>query len=622
MWSFFMSEISARIQIMRDQQLRRSIRAVAVLGFFTLLSSLCRIYFVGWHNILYFHIAIYLWVLSSLLLERRISFFLRAAVPMWASYLLGVSGLVYWGIGAFSLPALFCFCMLATMFFGARAGILACVLSIGTIGIIGVAVFTGLLTFNLNAAYQLNSPVTWITGLFVMTLFIGIVVVALGTLNQQMEGLVHALESQNDELLKKNILLENEIEERARSEEERRQLESRLQLAKKMESIGQLAGGVAHDLNNTLGSIVGYPDLLLDELPQQSPLRDVVRMIQKSGIKAAAIVNDMLTLARGGIVGRETVDINSVISEYGDSPEFSQLISFHRGVEVDVRLEKEALNVRGSFFHLYKIIMNLVSNAAEAMPGGGRITISTERRDISSSAGLSEEIKKGEYAVLCVSDTGIGIPHQDLERIFEPFYTKKTMGRSGTGLGMAVVWGSVKDHDGHITVESIEGEGTKFTVCIPLTKEPPAGRKSLCKPKAPLGKGESILVIDDVKEQREITSKILEKIGYAVHAVASGEEALLYLRQFSADLLILDMLMEPGMDGLETYRKILEIRPGQKALITSGFSETWRVKEAERLGVGGYLKKPYLIDQIGHAVRAELDRQPHNRSGFTPGALK
>jgi len=474
----------------------------------------------------------------------------------------------------------------------------------------------GILSFNPNAAIQLNSPVSWITGLFVMTLLTGIIVVALGTLDRQTVGLVRALESQNEELLQKNILLENEIEERARSEEERRQLESKLQLAQKMESIGKLAGGVAHDLNNTLGSIVGYPDILLDELPQQSPLRDVVRVIQKSGIKAAAIVNDMLTLARSGIVPKETIDLNSVISEYGESPEFSQLISFHRGVMVDVRLEKESLNVRGSFFHLSKVVMNLVSNAAEAMPGGGRITISTERRQISDPTGPGEEIKPGEYAVLCVSDTGIGIPPEDLERIFEPFYTKKTMGRSGTGLGMAVVWGSVRDHKGHITVESALGKGSKFTVYVPLTKEPSAGRKSLSRPKAPLGKGESILVIDDVKEQREIASKILEKIGYAVHAVASGEEALTYLRHSSADLLILDMLMEPGMDGLETYRKVLQIRPGQKALITSGFSETWRVKEAEKLGVGGYLKKPYLLDQIGHAVRAELDRHPQ----ITPGA--
>ena len=173
---------------------------------------------------------------------------------------------------------------------------------------------------------------------------------------------------------------------------------------------------------------------------------------------------------------------------------------------------------------------------------------------------------------------------------------------------MAVVWGSVKDHNGHITVESVEGMGTKFTVYLPITKEPLAAKKLPFSQWSFLGRGESILVIEDVREQREMASRILSKMGYSVHTVGSGEEAIAYLQQASVDLLILDMLMEPGMDGLDTYKKILAIRPGQKALIATGFSETSRVKEAQRLGVGGYLKKPYLPDQIGLAVRVELDK--------------
>ena len=200
-------------------------------------------------------------------------------------------------------------------------------------------------------------------------------------------------------------------------------------------------------------------------------------------------------------------------------------------------LEKESLNVRGSFFHLSKIIMNLVSNAAEAMPEGGRILITTERRHIGYPIGMHNEVSEGEYAVLRVTDTGIGIPQDDLEKIFEPFYTKKTMGRSGTGLGMAVVWGSVKEHNGHIAVESIEGKGTTFTVHIPLTREPLAVKKLRHPQKSFRGRGELILVIDDVKEQREMATRILSKMGYSVHAVCSGEEAIAYLRRAPADLL-------------------------------------------------------------------------------------
>jgi CheY-like chemotaxis protein len=277
------------------------------------------------------------------------------------------------------------------------------------------------------------------------------------------------------------------------------------------------------------------------------------------------------------------------------------------------------MNIHGSIFHLSKVLMNLVSNAAEAMPNGGRILISTENRDMGGREGRHEEIIEGSYAVLSVADTGIGIPAEDLERIFEPFYSKKKMGRSGTGLGMAVVWGSVKDHNGHIDLESIEGKGTKFTLYFPSTMEQAAPAKSPVPRTDLRGRGESILVVDDVQEQREIASRILRELGYSVQSFGSGEEAIEYLHRASADLIILDMLMEPGIDGLETYRRIAKLHPGQRAIITTGYAETVRIKEALRLGAGRYLKKPYLIDDIGLAVRAELEKQMNGQSESSPG---
>ena len=220
-----------------------------------------------------------------------------------------------------------------------------------------------------------------------------------------------------------------------------------------------------------------------------------------------------------------------------------------------------------------------------------------------------------------MSDTGIGITPTDMERIFEPFYTKKVMGRSGTGLGMAVVWGTVKDHRGYVDIESTEGkarpprlsardggQGTTFSLYFPVTRKEVVKDKTLVSIDDYMGKGESVLVIDDVKEQREIASRILKKLGYSFTTVSSGEEAVDYLKDNSADLLILDMIMDPGIDGLETYKRIIEFRPNQKALIVSGFSETDRVKEAQRLGAGSYVKKPFLLERIGLAVRAELDK--------------
>jgi two-component system cell cycle sensor histidine kinase/response regulator CckA len=181
------------------------------------------------------------------------------------------------------------------------------------------------------------------------------------------------------------------------------------------------------------------------------------------------------------------------------------------------------------------------------------------------------------------------------------------MGRSGTGLGMTVVWGTVKDHKGHIDVWSREGKGTTFTLRFPATTEEMAEDVVARDGEDYLGGGESIVVVDDVKEQRDIAAAILTKLRYSVVTVASGEEAVRYLRDHTADLLVLDMVMAPGIDGLETYRRILELHPRQKAVITSGFSETERVKEAQRLGAGVFLKKPYLFGEMAVAIRRELN---------------
>jgi PAS domain S-box-containing protein len=400
-----------------------------------------------------------------------------------------------------------------------------------------------------------------------------------------------------------------DLTERKLAEEEKKKLEAQLQRAQKMEALGTLAGGVAHDLNNILSGTVSYPELLLLEIPEESPLRKPILTIQESGKKAAAIVQDLLTLARRGVVNAEVVNLNDSISKYLKSPEYEKLMYYHPGVEVKAHLEAGLYNISGSPLHITKTIMNLVSNAAEAMKAGGRIRISSENRYVDSPIPGYENVVEGDYVTLTVSDTGVGISSEDIGRIFEPFYTKKKMGRSGTGLGMAVVWGTVRDHDGYIDVQSTEGKGTTFTLYFPATEKESAEDESVLSIQDYMGQGESILVVDDVREQREIASGILKRLGYAPYSVSSGEEAVEYVKNNVPDLLILDMIMNPGMDGLETYRRILEMHPGQRAIIASGFSETARVKEARNMGAGAYVKKPYSLEEIGLTVRAELDKQ-------------
>jgi two-component system, cell cycle sensor histidine kinase and response regulator CckA len=406
------------------------------------------------------------------------------------------------------------------------------------------------------------------------------------------------------------ICVAQDISEKKRGEEEKQQLENRLLMAEKMEALGRLAGGVAHDLNNTLGAIVGYPDLLMRKLPPDSPHQKGLLTIKQSGQKAADIVQDLLTLARRGIATDQTVSINHLVNEYLNSAEFEKLMSLHPGIAIKVDLEPVLLNIKGSPLHLAKAIMNLVSNAAEAINQDGEIVIQSINQFVEKNiTGGELDLTVGEYVVLSIRDTGLGISEGNLKKIFEPFFTTKEMGRSGTGLGMAVVWGTVKDHQGYIDVKSTPGKGTTFKLFFPATgQELEEGIESLSIEEY-MGDGQHILVVDDLPEQREISSNLLRMLGYYVKTVDSGEEAIKYMKQQPVDLLVLDMIMSPGMDGLETFTKVKELFPGTKAIIASGYSETSRVRKAQKIGAGAYLQKPFTLETIGMAVKNELNRQ-------------
>ena len=407
---------------------------------------------------------------------------------------------------------------------------------------------------------------------------------------------------------KQVLTLCRDISDRKKDEAERRRLEERLWRAEKMEAIGTLAGGVAHDLNNILGVLVGYSELLLEKISHDSVLKRYVDNILQSGLRGAAIIQDLLTLARRGVPVSEVIDINHVVHDYLHTPEFEKLKAVHPDVALRVELDQEILNIKGSPVHLGKTVMNLVSNAFESIPDQGEVTIRTQNAYLDRPIRGYDEIKEGNYVVLMVADNGKGIPAHDVGKIFEPFYTRKKMGRSGTGLGLTVVWGTVKDHQGYIDVHSDEGKGSIFSLYFPVTTDTLLAERQIISQENYRGKGESILVIDDVKEQRELAAMMLRRLGYTVELAASGEEAIEYLKTRKADLLILDMIMDPGIDGLETYRRISAMNPRQKAIIVSGFSETERVKEAQEMGAGAYLRKPYVMEKIGLAIRHELDR--------------
>ena len=395
-----------------------------------------------------------------------------------------------------------------------------------------------------------------------------------------------------------------------REENEREEIRSRLQKAEKMESIGLMAGGVAHDLNNILSGIVSYPELMLRRLPADSPLCRQVEAMRQSGLRAAAVVADLLTVARGVASKKETHDLNQIVSEYLDSPEFLKLCEQHPEVGFRNQTYAGELNILCSPVHIKKCLMNLSHNAAEAMSEPGICRILTGSRFLTAVEARGFNAPAGDYAFVLIEDDGPGISPQHINHIFEPFYSTKKMGRSGTGLGLSVVWNTVKEHHGLVTVDSGD-RGTVFGLYFPRLKEAalaaddPGLRQLSLK-----GQGQSILVVDDEEQMRDIAMEMLRELNYRAACVASGEEALDYLQRQSADLVLLDMLMEPGINGRQTYERILSFRPGQRALVVSGFSASAEVSAALRLGAGGFLGKPYSLDQLGLALRRAFSPPP------------
>ena len=396
-----------------------------------------------------------------------------------------------------------------------------------------------------------------------------------------------------------------DVTQQRQVEHEKEILEQKLQRAQKMEALGLLAGGVAHDLNNILSGIVAYPELLLLQLPKDSELREKLEAIQESGKRAAAVVEDLLTVARGVARAREPQDLNLLVEEYYNSPECKKLRSLYPDISCQQQLEATHSTIVCSPVHIKKSLMNLVTNAAEAIVGGEKILLSTYNQYVSELEADRHNTSAGEYVVLSVQDSGTGICDEDLDHIFEPFYTKKVMGRSGTGLGLTVVWNTMEEHGGRVVVES-SSTGTCFQLYFPVSSEENSIQIEDGSQEKPRGTGEHILIVDDELQLRDIASQMLQSLGYNVDSVCSGELAVKFVKENAVDLIVMDMLMEPGMSGRQAYAEILELYPQQKAIIASGFSESDDVKAALQLGASGFIRKPYSISELSHVVREAL----------------
>lgn len=413
------------------------------------------------------------------------------------------------------------------------------------------------------------------------------------------KDLENRVEERTRELLIVNRTLQNEVNER-------KKIQNKLNHAQKMELIGTMASGIAHDLNNVLSGVNTYPELLLMEMAYDDPMRKPLETIHQSGQKAAQIIQDMLILARRGVPIKDLVNLNDIIKEYVTGPEFSALRAVHPKVDVKMDLAEGIPLTKGSKTHLSTAVMNIVTNAAESMPDGGSISIQSKTVVLDAAMEMCKVVSPGNYIHLSISDSGVGIAPEDKEKIFEPFYTNKTMGKSGTGLGMAIVWGMVKDHKGYIEVKSNLGHGTTFSLYLPAQQSGTDKDEEKAEMPVSFGNGEKILVVDDLEEQLFFAKTILEKYNYRVKCVQGGEAAFEYLKDHTMDLVILDMNMDPGINGLETYRKITRIHPGQKTIIASGYASEELIEAACREGITTFIKKPYSVGNLNSAVTTEL----------------
>lgn len=406
------------------------------------------------------------------------------------------------------------------------------------------------------------------------------------------------MQSKNMSLNGKNLTVTS-----IRDTTERKQLKAQLHQAQRMEGIGRLASGIAHDLNNILSGIVTLPQFLLLDMVDDNPLKEPLLCIQHSGESAAVVVQDMLTLARSSFPVEKVIDPAVMLKTFINSPESQKLRQTHPGITIKLSVDELVGNIKGSPVHIAKALLNLVQNGADAIEGEGTIVIGLRSVIVDEQLGNYETIHPGNYVCFSVKDSGTGIVPENIPYVFEPFYTKKVLGRSGTGLGMVIVWNTVKDHKGYIDIKSDGKIGTEVSIYFPVTEDEVQQPSEDPDIQSLAGDSQAVLVVDDIEEQRKIASTILERLNYQVRTVAGGVEAVEFLQKQPVDVVLLDMIMDPGINGLETSKRIFAVNPDAVIIIASGYAESEMVKEALELGAKQYLKKPYSIEALGQALR-------------------
>jgi PAS domain S-box-containing protein len=382
---------------------------------------------------------------------------------------------------------------------------------------------------------------------------------------------------------------------------ERKMLEERLRQAQKMEAVGTLAGGIAHDFNNILVGITGYSDLLLAQLDEDSQARNDVLEIKKSADRAASLTKQLLAFGRRQMLQMKAINLNEVVTRMEN-----MLVRLtEEDIELITRLESGLRSVKADKHQMELAIINLAINARDAMPGGGKLTISTENVLFDEESCKSvPDARPGEFVCLSVSDTGIGMDEGTKERVFEPFFSTKEFGK-GTGLGLATVYGSIKQHNGWINVYSEPGAGSAYKIFLPVSEKESETVEEKTEPLAKLrGKGDRILLVEDDESVRKFTARVLRKHGYTVKEAVSAEEGLdIFEREKGEFDLVFSDVVLPGRTGLQLAEDLLPRKPELRVILTSGYTEQksqWRLIQEKGFH---FIQKPYSINDLLVMVR-------------------
>jgi two-component system, cell cycle sensor histidine kinase and response regulator CckA len=411
-----------------------------------------------------------------------------------------------------------------------------------------------------------------------------------------------------------------DITERLKAEKIQQDLQQQLAQAQKMEAVGQLAGGVAHDFNNILSVILSYADFAVKAVREGDPLRADLEEIHKAGLRAAAVVRQLLAFSRKQFLESQVIDVNHVVS----SIEKMLRRLLRDDIAFSIELTDGPLGVRADPGQVEQVIVNLVVNARDAMPNGGRLTVGTRSVDLDvEEARRQPGLRPGSFVVLSVIDTGCGMDAATLARIFEPFFTTKVTGK-GTGLGLSTAYGIVKQNDGDIVVASTPGQGTAFTIYLPRVNAPMTAGAPRSTPLAYSG-NETVLLVEDEAAIRTIAERTLQSAGYTVRTAASGADALQLFEQHGArlDLLLTDVVM-PHMSGRELAERVVGQAPRLKVLFMSGYNDDVMMRQVLLAPGTGFLPKPFVPTELARKVREVLDgaaAPDETQTGSTPATV-